>query len=99
MQQSIILGVKRSKGTLDNGRAYDSTKLYVQTPMKESADQMGYSASELTWGDSTNFDKFKGIQFPTPAQITYELVTNGKTNGNDLVITDVKIPTQQPKQG
>lgn len=91
MQQSIILGVKRSKGTLDNGKSYDSTKLYIQTPMKESQDQMGFSVSELNWGDSTNFDKFKGVQFPTSAQITYELVTNGKTNGNDLIITDVKI--------
>lgn len=94
MQQSIILGVKRSKGTLDNGRSYDSTKLYVQTPMKESDDQMGYSVSELTWGDSTNFDKFKDCKFPLQAGINYELVTNGKTNGNDLIITDVKIPVQ-----
>lgn len=93
MQQSIILGVKRSKGTLDNGNAYDSTKLYVQTAMKESDNQMGYSVSELKWGDSTNFDKFKGIQFPTPAQITYELVTNGDTKSSDLIITDVKIPS------
>lgn len=95
MQQSIILGVKRSKGTLDNGNTYDFTKLFVQTQLKASDDQLGYSVSEFKWGDSTNFDKFKGVQFPTPAQITYDLVTNGKNS--ELVVTDVKIPTQQHK--
>lgn len=93
MKESIILGVKRSKGTLDNGNAYDSTKLYVQTPMKESADQMGYAVSEFNWGDSTNFDAFKGVKFPIKANITYDMVTNGKSN--QVIISDVQFLSQK----
>lgn len=94
MTISTILGVKRSKGVIEKtGKPYDSTKLYVQTAMKESDNQLGYSVSELNWGDSTNFDKFKDCKFPLQADINFELVTNGRTDGNDLVITDVKIPS------
>lgn len=100
MTISTILGVKRSKGVIEKtGKPYDSTKLYVQTLMKDADNQLGYSASEFKWGDSTNFDKFKGCKFPLQADIDYELVTTGDTKSNELIIVDVKIPTQQPKQG
>ena len=88
----IILGAKRSKGTLDNGRAYDSTKIYVQTQMKSSDDQAGYAASEFTWGDSSNFEKIKNAPFPVKANIDFEMVTNGKSN--QIVIVDVALATK-----
>lgn len=87
MQQVTILGVKRSQGTLDNGKAYNSTKIYVQTKMKETIDQVGFGVAEYTWGDSSNFDKIAKLPFPIQANIDLETVTNGKTV--QLVVNDV----------
>ena len=88
----IILGAKRSKGLLDDGTAYDSTKIYVQTPMKSSDDQVGFSVSEFTWGDSSNFEKIKNAPFPVKANIDLEIVTNGKSN--QIVVNDVALLTK-----
>lgn len=88
MSEMIILGAKRSYGTLENGKRYDSTKLYVQTPMKENIDQVGFATVEYAWGDNTNFDKIKNLQFPLKADITLEVVTSGKTS--QIVVADVE---------
>lgn len=93
-----ILGAKRSKGVLDNGVPYDSTKLYIQTPMAESADQIGYAAAEYAWGTSENFYRLQGLSFPLTAQVIVEAITNGKTT--KLAVTHVelpKAPVQAPK--
>jgi hypothetical protein len=97
MKQTLtLLGAKRSKGTLDNGRAYDSTKLYVQTAMKpDNADQVGFAVSEYTWGDSSNFEKLQGLQFPCQADFGFEIVTNGKTS--QIVVVDVQ-PLTKPNK-
>lgn len=87
MQQVTILGVKRSQGTLDNGKAYNSTKIYVQTKMKQTIDQAGFGLAEYPWGDSSNFDKIAKLPFPIQANIDLETVTNGKTV--QLVVNDV----------
>ncbi|STZ08298.1 Uncharacterised protein [Moraxella caprae] len=87
MQQVTILGVKRSQGTLDNGKAYNSTKIYVQTKMKETIDQAGFGVAEYAWGDSSNFEKINKLSFPFLANIDLETVTNGKTV--QLVVNDV----------
>lgn len=91
-QKTIVLGAKRSKGTLDNGKAYDSTKLYVQLPMKTSPDTVGYSTDEYLWGDSTNFDKISHLKFPAELDIDFELQTNGKSSY--LALLDVKVPLE-----
>lgn len=87
-QNAILLGAKRSQGVMDNGNAYDSTKIYVQMPMKSGADTAGFSASEFNWGDSTNFAKVKDLKFPCQIDLTLEPQTNGKTVS--LVVIDVK---------
>lgn len=95
MQQVTILGVKRSQGTLDNGKAYNSTKIYVQTKMKETIDQAGFGVAEYTWGDSSNFEKINKLSFPFSANIDLETVTNGKTV--QLVVNDVVPITNNDK--
>ena len=92
MAEMIILGVKRSVGTLDNGRAYNSTKIYVQLPMKESPDQLGFASGEYNWGDAINFDKFIGVKFPIKADVDLDVVTNGKSS--QVVVSDVKLASQ-----
>ncbi len=95
MKQTLtLLGAKRSKGTLDNGKTYNSTKLYIQTPMKESMDQIGFAVAEYNWGDSSNFDKLKGLQYPCQADFSFEIVTSGKTS--QIIVVDV-LPLTKPK--
>lgn len=98
IQQMIILGAKRSKGSLDNGNTYNSTKIYAQTAMEQKDGQVGYSASEFNWGDSSNFEKIAHLKFPFPANVDLEFSTNGKTT--KFVVLDVQpiqTPTKEPK--
>lgn len=87
-QTLTLLGAKRSKGQLDNGLVYDSTKIYVQTKMNESKDTAGFAVSEYSWGDSTNFDSLKSLTYPCQVDVVFEIATNGKTT--KLVVSDVK---------
>lgn len=84
-----VTGIKRSKGTLESGQAYDSTKVYVSTDLDDSKGNGAGSATvEYTWGTSENFDKiahlFKGGR-PIEFDIDFEIVTNGKTQRTQVV--------------
>lgn len=94
MTQVTLLGAKRSKGVLDDGTSYDSTKLYLQMPMQKSDDTVGFAGVELNWGDSDNFPIIKNLSFPCEVDVTIELVTNGKTSKS--VVTDLQ-PISKPK--
>jgi hypothetical protein len=84
-----VTGVKRSKGVLESGQAYDSTKVYVSTGLDDSKGNGSGSATvEYTWGTSDNFEKiahlFKGgraVEF----DVDLEIVTNGKTQRTQVV--------------
>lgn len=89
MQQIVtLLGAKRSQGRLDNGTSYDSTKIYCQVRMNpNNPDMAGYSSIEYNWGNSDNFYKLRDLKFPCSAEITLEMVSNGKTSVQ--IVTDV----------
>jgi len=56
-----IVGMKASKGKLDNGLSCDSTKVYALTNLNTSAGTAkGMSCSEYNFGTSAEFDKYKG---------------------------------------
>lgn len=75
-----VLGMKSSKGAMDNGMTYDSTKIYVETRLDESkGTQKGYAVAEYNFGKSDEFDKFKHLPFPLMAEVEFEQITNGKT--------------------
>lgn len=75
-----VLGMKASKGTMDNGQAFDSTKVYTETPLDESkGTAKGFAVGEFTLGASDEFEKFKHLPFPFDATAEIEIVTNGKT--------------------
>lgn len=81
MQVSVkVLGMKASKGTMDNGQAFDSTKVYVETQMDESkGNAKGFAVAEYGFGQSDTFEKFKHLSFPFDATGEIEITTNGKT--------------------
>lgn len=77
-QQVEVTGLKRSKGNLENGTAYDSTKAFVIIDMDGSkGDAVGRSAEAFNIGLSDEFEFWKGQQFPCMATADFELVTNG----------------------
>lgn len=84
-----ITGMKASKGTLDDGQAYDSTKVYTLVDLDPSKGQMiGQAGAEYTFGKSDEFEKFKHLPFPFRAHVELEMQTNGKTT--KTVVTGVR---------
>ncbi len=76
--QGQIMGVKRFNGQID-GKTFDYTRVVVATPLDSSqGNALGSSASEYDYGGSVNFEQFKGANFPIEADLTVEIVTNGK---------------------
>jgi len=81
MQMRVsVIGMKRSKGVLENGNAYDSTKFYVLTKMDDrKGDAKGQAAVEYAYGDSKEYEKFQHLPFPFQADVDIEVVTTGTT--------------------
>ncbi|WP_284407862.1 hypothetical protein, partial [Acidovorax sp. SUPP3434] len=79
-QNLHVVGMKASKGTLENGNGYDSTKVYALIDLDASkGTAKGMSAAEFTLGTAAEFDAFKHLPFPFSAEADMEMVTNGKT--------------------
>lgn len=72
--------MKASKGSMDNGTTFDSTKVYTETQLDESkGNAKGFAVGEFTLGTSAEFDKYKHLPFPFDAVAEFEIVSNGKT--------------------
>jgi hypothetical protein len=72
--------MKASKGSMDNGTTFDSTKVYTESQLDESkGTAKGFAVGEFTFGTATEFDKYKHLPFPFEAEAEFEIVTNGKT--------------------
>ncbi|MBC3935807.1 hypothetical protein [Undibacterium rugosum] len=84
--KAMITGMKGSKGNLENGQAYDSTKVYVQTRLDDSkGNAKGFAIAEYNFGDSSNFDKFKHLPFPFNAEVEYENITSGRATKTVII--------------
>ncbi len=76
-----ITGMKFSKGTMDNGQAFDSTKVFVETDLDASKDTaMGTACAEYLLGKADEYQKYKHLanSLPITAVAEMEIVTNGK---------------------
>lgn len=97
--QSIVKAMKPSKGTMENGRSYDSTKVYIETEFSSDAEGFGNPSIEYNWGLSDNYHDFvqkHRIKEAFNAEVTWENQTTGKAS--KLVVLDVKpIQSQQAK--
>lgn len=84
--QIKVLGMKASKGTMENGTAFDSTKVYVETELDESrGNAKGFAGVEYNFGLAEEFNKYKHLTFPFIADATVEIVTTGKAQKTQLV--------------
>lgn len=80
-----VMGAKRFSGQID-GRNFDYCRMVVATPMDESqGNAVGMTANEYEWGGSQNFIRFEQQQFPFDAELTVEIVSNGKTQKVKIV--------------
>ncbi len=77
-----VTGMKFSKGTMDNGQSFDSTKVFVETELDASKDTaMGTACAEYGLGKAEEYQKYKHLagSLPFLATAEMEIVTNGKT--------------------
>jgi len=97
MQTEItVVGMKSSKGKLDNGQEYDSTKAFCLTDLdNRKGTSKGQGVAEYNIGDSTEFDKFKHLPFPFKATADVEIVVSGQSQ--KILVTGLK-PVSQAKQ-
>lgn len=92
-----IVGMKRSKGQLDNGTAYDSTKVFALIGMDDrKGDARGQSVADYNIGDSGEFEKFADVPLPFDAVADVEIVTTGKTQRT--VVHALRPVAAAPKQ-
>ncbi len=88
--QGQIMGVKRFSGQIE-GKNFDYCRVIVATPLDSTqGNALGSATTEYDFGASTNFEQFKAHQFPIDANLSVEVVTNGKTQ-------KLKITAFQPK--
>lgn len=77
-----VTGMKFSKGSMDNGTTFDSTKVYVETDLDQSkGTAMGTATAEYNLGKSDEYKKYEHLAgaFPFMAEAEMEIVTNGNT--------------------
>jgi hypothetical protein len=75
-----VVGMKASKGTMETGQSYDSTKAFVLLDMDATKGNMkGQSAGDFNIGLAAEFEKFKHLPFPFKARADMEIVTSGST--------------------
>ncbi|RUP27723.1 MAG: hypothetical protein EKK45_13695 [Curvibacter sp.] len=91
-----VYGMKASKGVLDNGMAYDFTKVYTLVDMDQrKGDAAGQAAAEYRFNDSAEFQKYKHLPFPFKATAEFEIVTSGSLQST--IMTGLK-PVSHAKQ-
>lgn len=74
-----VLGMKASKGQMDNGQTFDSTKAYIVTPLDTSkGNAIGMAAGEYNIGTSAELEKYRQIPTPFYADAEMEIVSSGK---------------------
>lgn len=96
--QVKILGMKSSKGSLENGVSYDFTKVFVETELDStSGTAKGYAVEDYKFGKSDNFGGFKHLEFPFVADAEFDLVTSGSKSVTNIV-SIVPVARVQPQK-
>lgn len=81
-----VYGMKPSKGQLDNGQTFDSTKVFTLVDLDtRKGEGSGQAGHEYPFNDSTEYEKFKHLPFPFKAVADFEIVTSGKQQRTIIV--------------
>lgn len=96
-----VTGMKASKGAMENGMAYDSTKVYVTTELDASKDMgAGSATAEYNFNKSDEFPKYKHLFVngrSIEADVDFEQVTNGKST--KMIIHGIRPAAAVPALG
>lgn len=77
VSQVKVTGMKPSKGILENGTTYNSTKVYVETALDDTKGK-GFASAEYNFGEASEYDKYKHLTFPFVADVEMEITSSGK---------------------
>lgn len=66
--KQILVGASGSAGTLDNGKTYDSTKLYTLRKL-EGEGKAGLTVVEIRYGSAVNFQAMQDSELVVPAMV------------------------------
>lgn len=89
--EATVLGMKRAKGTMDNGNAYSSTRIYVEDSLGEGKEDVrGSSVSAYKIGPAEEFEKYKALPFPFRAKLLMDTEADGK-GGTRLTVVGIEV--------
>lgn len=91
-----VLGAKSVDFKPDDGsgRHFNHVALYCKVPLKNTdGKSIGDACEVFNWQDNRNFVKLINHKFPIEAEVTFEMVTSGKTSS--FVVLDVELPQVQ----
>ncbi len=92
---ATFLGAKKFKGEID-GSKIDSCSVLVATPLpSQSGNAVGFTAAQMKFGESENFDKLAQLNFPCEVMITVEMTSTGK--GMVPTLKDFQVQEAKPK--
>ncbi|MDO4694174.1 MAG: hypothetical protein Q4A62_06055 [Eikenella sp.] len=95
-ERAIIMGVTKFKGEIE-GNTIDSCTVFKAAPFNDATgNALGLGLAKVRFGDSSNFDRFKGLSFPCELEIQLARVTNG-SGKETVVIKDFRVPEGQKK--
>lgn len=83
-ERAIIMGVTKFKGEIE-GSAIDSCTVFRAAPFNDATgNALGLGLAKVRFGDSSNFERFKGMSFPCELDIQLSRVTN--SSGKETVV-------------
>lgn len=90
-----ILGAKSVDFKTDDGRHYDHVTLYCEMPLDVSTgNAVGNACETFNWQDRSNIVLLRQHKFPVEAEITFDMVTSGKTS--KFIVKHVELPQAKP---
>src|SRR6185312_11166167 len=90
-----VVGMKSSKGVLDNGQPYDSTKAFCLVDLDaRKGNAKGQGIAEYNIGLSGEYDKYKHLPFPFDAEAEMEVVMSGS---NQRIVVTGLVPVSLAK--
>jgi hypothetical protein len=92
--QATVRGAKKFKGSMDDGKAIDSGKLFVEVILKASDNAFGMCTEPMKCTDSAVVDSIKDLTFPFIAELDIDMVSGSK--GMEQVVVAVR-PMQSIK--
>lgn len=91
-QTKIVMGVTKFKGVVENNQIDTCTVLVAMPLDVDSGNAAGFGVAKVPFGDSTNFHKFAGINFPATLELAFATVTGSSGKSKDI-LKDFKHPS------